>query len=304
MHTKPTTRFKTLICARPMLPLVGVHDALGMKLAQAAGFEAVISGGYSASATLLGEPDTAQLSFTEMRDYYARLCESAPLAVLADADTGFGGTVNVARTVRGYERAGVAGLILEDQVFPKRCGHFAGKQVVARAEFAAKLKAALDARTDPDLVIVARTDALAGHGMDEAIERMQMAQEVGADMLFIDALEDVPQMRRFCGETSGPHLVNLIEGGRTPQLDAKTLEDIGFAAVLHAIAPTFAAAFAIREVLITLRRDGSTRAVRERLLSFAEFNQLVGLPALRLRENALQAYGQRMAGPVEVSHDE
>lgn len=287
-----------------MLSLVGVHDALGMKLAQAAGFEAVVSGGYSASAALLGEPDTAQLSFIEMRDYYARLCESAPLAVLADADTGFGGTVNVARTVRGYERAGVAALILEDQVFPKRCGHFSGKQVVARAEFAAKLKAALDARTDPDLVIVARTDALAGHGMDEAIERMQMAHQIGADMLFIDALETVPQMQRFCRETPGPHLVNVIEGGLTPQLDAKALEEVGFAAALHAIAPTFAAAFAIREVLQTLRRDGSTWALRERLLSFAEFNQLVGLPALRQRENALQVYGERIAGLMADSHHE
>lgn len=295
MATRPTTRFKELVQARELLLLPGVHDALGMKLAQAAGFEAVISGGYSASATLLGEPDTSQLSYTEMRDYYGRLCESASLAVLADADTGFGGTVNVARTVRGYERAGVAALLLEDQVFPKRCGHFAGKQVVSRAEFASKLKAALDARTDPDLVIVARTDALAVRGFEEALERMQMAREIGADMLFIDALESVEQMRRFCRETKGPRLVNLIEGGRTPMLAARQLEEIGFSAALYAIAPTYAAAFAIREVLQALRRDGSTAAVRDRLVSFDEFNELVGLPALRDREQRLQAFGNRMA---------
>ena len=165
---------------------------------------------------MLGEPDTSQLSMTEMADFYARLCDASPLPILSDADTGYGGPTNVARTVRAYERAGVAALFVEDQVFPKRCGHMDGKRIVPRAEWLEKIKAALDARTDPDLVIMARTDALAVVGLDEAIERAQMAREVGADLLFVEAPTDVEQMRRICSEIDGPTLANNIEAGKTP----------------------------------------------------------------------------------------
>lgn len=272
------TRFRELLARPEILVLPGTHDVLGAKLAEAAGFEALVSGGYSASATLLGAPDLSLLSYTEMVDHYARLCDATQLPVLADADTGFGGVANVARTVRGYERAGVAALLLEDQVFPKRCGHFSGKTVVARAEWIGKIKAALDARDDQTLVIVARTDSVATHGIDEAIERACLAHEAGADMVFADALENEEQLRRFCAETGSAHcLANVIEGGKSPELSAEQLQDIGFAAALYALAPTYAVAHVLRELYGHLKREGNTRAMRERLVSFNEFNDIVGL---------------------------
>ncbi|MGE5104254.1 MAG: isocitrate lyase/PEP mutase family protein, partial [Betaproteobacteria bacterium] len=174
-----TTRLRELIAAPDILVMPGVHDALGARLAEAAGFTAVTAGGYGATAALLGRPDSSQLSLTELSEMYSRLCDATSLPLLADADTGFGNVTNVARTVALYEKAGVAGLFIEDQVFPKRCGHMAGKAVVPRAEWFAKIKAALDARRDPDLVVMARTDALAVNGLDDAIERAQLAREAG-----------------------------------------------------------------------------------------------------------------------------
>jgi methylisocitrate lyase len=287
--TKRTTRFRELLNRPEILILPGAHDALGAKLAEEAGFEALVSGGYSASATLLGEPDTSQLSYIEMADYYTRLCDATTLPVLADADTGFGGITNVVRAVRGYERAGVAALLLEDQVFPKKCGHYAGKRLVSRQEWLGKLKAALDTRTDADLVIVARTDAVAPHGIDEAIERAWLAREIGADMVFADALETQEQMQRFCSETgAGPTLANMIEGGKTPELSLAQLQAMGFSAALHALAPTYAVAGALRELYGHLRRDGSSRAMRDRLVTFNDFNAIVGLPRQTAREARIE----------------
>lgn len=297
-----TTRLRRLIAQNDILVLPGVHDALGARIAEQAGFKAVVSGGYSATATLLGQADSSQLSYTEMVDYYARLCEATTLPVLSDADTGYGGTTNVARTVHGYERAGVAALLLEDQVFPKRCGHFAGKSVIPLREYIAKLKAALDARTDPDLVIVARTDALAVNGLDDAIERMQYAREAGADLLFIDALETTEQMRRFRTETPGPCLASVIEGGRTPQLSAAQFAELDFAAVLFALTATYAFARSLQEVYAALARDGTTDALADRFVSFSEFNDIVGLSQLRARETDLDEFaGRLVAGGRPVS---
>ena len=297
---KRTTRLRQLIAQQEILVLPGVHDALGARIAEQAGFRAVVSGGYSATATLLGQPDSSQLSYAEMRDYYARLCEATSLPVFSDADTGYGGTTNVARTVRGYERAGVAALLLEDQVFPKRCGHFPGKAVIPVRDYIAKLKAALDARTDPDLIIAARTDALAVQGIDEAIERMQLAREAGADLLFIDALETAGQMRRFCTESGGPCLASVIEGGRTPALPAAQLSELGFAAVLFALSATYAFARALREVYSALSRDGSTAAIADRMVSFSEFNEIVGLSAVRARESELAGFAERLVSRQET----
>ncbi len=283
--TNRRKRFRDLLAHPRILVLPGTHDVLGAKLAQAAGFEALVSGGYSASATLLGEPDTSQLSYTEMVDHYARLCDATDLPVLADADTGFGGVANVVRTVRGYERAGVAALLLEDQVYPKKCGHFAGKAVVARAEWLGKLEAALDARTDQSLVLVARTDSVATHGIEEAIERACLAREAGADMVFADALETHEHLRRFCAETGSAHcLANVIEGGKSPELSAGELQELGFAAALYALAPTYAVAYVLRELYGHLKRDGNTRAMRDRLVGFGEFNEIVGLGRFLARE--------------------
>ena len=289
-----TTRLKELIAAPRILVMPGVHDALGARIAEAAGFDAITQGGYSATATLLGAPDSSQLSLTEMASMYERIAEATSLPILADADTGFGNVTNVARTVRLYERAGVAGLFLEDQVFPKRCGHMAGKAVVPTAEWIAKLRSALDARTDPDFVVMARTDALAVHGVDEAIERAQIAREAGADLLFVEAPTDVDQMRRICREVPGPCLANNVEAGRSPVLPASELEAIGYAAVVFPVAATYAVAHALRDLFATIRRTGTTADAQARLTTFDAFNELVGLSPQRRREAMLTDEADRL----------
>lgn len=289
-----TTRFRQLLDAPDILVIPGVPDMMAARIVEATGFKAITAGGYAISAAQLGQPDTGQVSYTEMVSFYERLCDVTALPVLADADTGYGNVTNVARTVRGYERAGVACLFIEDQVFPKRCGHMAGKQVVAVEEFVAKIKAAVDARVDADLVIMARSDALAVHGYEAAMDRIHLAREAGADFLFIDALETVEQMRRFCREAGKPTLANMIEGGKSPLLTAAELQEIGFAALVSAVAPTYVAAYALQQFYTALARDGSTAAFRNRMLSFDQFNELIGLDGLRAREAELAEFAGRL----------
>ncbi|MEO5700222.1 MAG: oxaloacetate decarboxylase [Casimicrobiaceae bacterium] len=289
-----TTRLKELIAAPDILVMPGVHDALGVRLAEAAGFAAVIAAGYGATATLLGRPDSSQLSVTEFADMYGRYCDATDLPVFADADTGFGNVTNVERTVRLYERAGVAGLFIEDQVFPKRCGHMAGKAVVPTEEWIAKIKAALDARVDPDLMIMARTDALAVHGLDEAIARAQLAHEAGADLFFVEAPTSIEEMQRIVSEIPGPCLANNVETGLSPLIPAQALQAIGYAAVVFPVSATYAAAYAMRTVFETIRATGTTEDCMTRMLSFTDFNELVGLPAQRQREAHLQDFASRL----------
>jgi methylisocitrate lyase len=281
---KRTTRFRRLIDSPEIAVMPGVHDVLCARIAEQAGFQVITCGGYSATATLLGQPDTSQLSMTEMADHYARLCDAVSIPVFGDGDTGFGNVTNTSRTVRTYERAGLAGMFIEDQVFPKRCGHMAGKAVVPPADMVAKLKSALDSRQDEDFVIMARTDALAVNGIDDAIERMALYREVGADLLFVEAPQTVDQMRRICVELDGPCLANNIEAGESPVLSAAELQDIGYALMTHPVAATYTVAKAVRELMNALKRDGTTEAVRDRMVDFAEFNEMVGLSDLRQRE--------------------
>lgn len=281
-----TTRFRALVASPRILVLPGVQDALTARIAEAAGFEAITCGGYAATAALLGAPDTSQLGLSEMADHYARICDAVAVPVFADGDTGFGNVTNVRRMVRAYERAGVAGLFIEDQVFPKRCGHMAGKAVVPAEEMVAKLKAALDARRDGDLVIMARTDALAVNGLDDAIERARLYAETGADMTFVEAPRSEADMRRICAEIPAPQMANAIEGGLTPLLGAARLEEIGFAMVAHPVACSYAVAAAVRRLMGALRADGGTAAVAGDMLDFEAFNALVGLPAVRAAEQA------------------
>jgi 2-methylisocitrate lyase-like PEP mutase family enzyme len=279
-----TTRFRQLIEAPEILLLPGAHDALSLKLIERAGFHAATCGGYSATASLIGQPDVAQLGMSEMAEMYARLCDASELPLLADADTGYGGPTNVARTVRAYERAGVAALFIEDQVSPKRCGHMDGKRVVPATEMVAKLKAALDARTDESMIIMARTDARAVEGLD---------REAGADLLFVEAPETVEELRRVCSEIAGPCLANNVEGGKTPLLSAGELEEMGFASVTWPVSASYAIAHALGELYAALKRDGNTTAMAERMLGFESFNALVGLPSLRLREEGWREKAQK-----------
>ena len=233
---------------------------------------------------------------------YGRMCEATSLPMLADADTGFGNVTNVARTVTLYEKAGVAGLFIEDQVFPKRCGHMAGKAVIPTADWIAKIKAALDARHDPDFVIMARTDALAVNGVDDAIERAQIAREAGADLLFVEAPTGVDQMRRICNEVPGPCLANNVETGLSPLLSAAELQAIGYAAVVFPVSATYAVARALRDLFDTIRRTGSTQDALPRLATFDEFNELVGLSAQRRREAELQDFADALVARHAKSH--
>jgi methylisocitrate lyase len=291
---KRTTRFRLLIEAPEIVVLPGVHDALTLRLAEQTGFQAVTCGGYSATASLLGAPDVQQLTMTEMADMYARLCDATELPVFADGDTGYGNATNVARTVRAYERAGVAGLFIEDQESPKRCGHMEGKRVITAGEMVAKLKAALDARVDADLILCARTDARAVHGLDEAIERCQLYREAGADLLFVDAPISVEELRRVCSEIDGPCFANLVEGGKTPILSARQLEAMGFAAVTWPVSASYAIARAVADVYAALLRDGTTNAVRDRMLDFAAFNSLIGLEQVREAEAACDDFAREL----------
>ena len=287
-----TTRFRQLIDAPEILMLPGAHDALSLKLAEKAGFQAATCGGYSATASLIGQPDVGQLGMTEMAEMYARLCDRTDIPLLADADTGFGGPTNVARMMRAYERAGIAAVFIEDQVSPKRCGHMDGKRVIPANEMVEKLKAALDARIDHDLIVMARTDARAVDGLDAAIERAELYREAGADVLFVEAPISVEELRRVCSEIAAPCLANNVEGGKTPVLPARQLEEMGFAAVTWPVAATYTLTQALMELYATLRRDGTTAAMANRMLNFDAFNELIGLPALRDRETEWQNEAQ------------
>ncbi len=298
---RPTSRLRQLIAEDSILVLPGVFDALSARLAEQAGFEALVGGGYAATASLIGAPDIGQLGMSEMAEFHARLCDSVAIPVLADADTGYGEAIAVARTLRAYERAGVAGLILEDQLSPKRCGHMEGKRVIGVTEMVAKIKAALDARQDGDLMVVARTDARAIEGLEAAIERGQIYREAGADMIFVEAPLNVEEMARICSLIAAPCLANNVEGGKTPILPAERLQDIGYAAVAFPVAASFVAAAALRRFYAGLRATGDSGVPDGDMLSFSAFHELVGLPALRERERGAEAFArgllERLAEP-------
>ena len=290
---RKTTRLKQLIHAPEILVPYPAHDALSARIAEDAGAHAITVGGFPASGVLLGEPDTSQLTATELAGFYEGICASVDIPVLVDADTGFGGVTNVIRTVRHFERAGVAGLFLEDQRFPKRCGHTAGKEVVGAGEMLPKLRAALDAREDPDLVIMGRTDARAILGIDEAIRRANLYMDAGCDAAFIEAPETPGEMRRICREVNGPLLVNIVEFGRTPHLTAGELEEMGFAIAVWPSHRFSSPPAPLQTLYRTLGETGSTTPLHDRMTSFREYMRIVRLPELRERE---ARYGEISAG--------
>ncbi len=292
---KKTTLFRRLVTSPDMLQLPCVHDALAARLAEHAGFKAVCVGGFGASASLLGQPDISLLTMTEMADHTARIADCTELPVFADGDTGHGGTANVARTVRLFERAGAAGMFIEDQIHPKRCGHMAGKEVVPRAEMLARIHAALDAREDPDFVIMGRTDALAPLGLEEAVERGHMMQEAGADMIFVEAPTSVEEMRRINEALSGPTFAVYIEGGKTPLLRPEEFHALGYDVVAYGCSSVFTAAHAVLECFKEIRRTGGTERAVSRMIAFDEFNELLGLPEIRKKEKKYAEDAERLA---------
>lgn len=282
-----TTRFRQLLAAPEILSMPCCHDALSARVLEQAGFEAIAAAGFGLSGSLLGMPDIGLLEGQELIAQYERICAAVQLPVFVDLDTGFGDGNNVVRAVQAAERAGVAAVFLEDQTFPKRCGHMAGKQVVAVEEYLPKLRAALAARRDPDLVITARTDAASVLGLDEALRRARLYAEAGADLVFVEALESIEAMRAAnsvlaeCGTAS---MANLIEGGRTPLLTAPELQELGYAVVAHPCGSVFTAARALQDWAAHLKAQGSSAGFQQRMLDFEAYNALVGLEAIRGRQ--------------------
>jgi 2-methylisocitrate lyase-like PEP mutase family enzyme len=281
---RKTALLRKLIEDEEILMIPVAHDALCARIAEQSGFKAVFTAGYANSAALLGKPDVSLLTLTEMVDVASRIVDAVNIPVFADGDTGHGNVTNVIRTVNLFEKAGVAGLFIEDQVSPKRCGHLAGKQVVSPEEMISKLRAALDAKSDPDFVIMARTDALAVNGIDDAIYRARLYREAGADMIFVEAPESVEQMRRIIREVKAPHMANMLPGGKTPMLTAKELQEMGYSVVAYATACTYAITKAVRDLFDTLYRTGTTASLEDRMVKFDEFNRLVGLEEIRKKE--------------------
>jgi len=256
----------------------GAWDVLSARLAHRAGFDTVFLSGYCTSATLLGRPDTGSLTQTEMADVALRVCQANPdLMVVVDADTGWGNALNTVRTVELWEQAGATGMFLEDQVWPKRCGHMDGKQVVAREEWLAKLRAALDHRSS--LFLTARTDARASDGLQEAIERVKMALDLGVDAVFVEAPESISELEQISTALPGAtRVANMVETGKTPLLTPAELHEIGFDLIVSPLTALFSATRAMTDSLAILREEGTMRSSLDRLVSFDDFGEIVGYP--------------------------
>lgn len=255
----------------------GVFDTLSAKLAEQAGFPMAFVSGYCVAATTIGEPDLGLLTQTEMIDRARRICMSVTIPILVDADTGYGNPLNVHRTVNELIAAGAAGCFLEDQVWPKRCGHMRGKRLVERDEYLGKIEAAVDARAGRDFFIVARTDALAVSGMDEAVARVTAARRAGADASFIEAPASLDDLAEIGRRAPAPNVANMIDGGRTPVLPQDRLAELGFQLILYPLAGLFAAAKAMQSVCEKLRADGTTLGHPGPTMAFPEFNRLIGV---------------------------
>ncbi len=259
------------------LVMPGVFDALSAKIASRAGFEVIFITGYSLSATLLGEPDFGLLTQTEVVNAAERICSVTDTPVIVDADTGYGNAINVIRTVKDLSRAGAAGMFLEDQVWPKRCGHMKGKQVIPLDEQLKKLRAALEARNHHDFYIVARTDSRQALGLSEAITRGIAFKEAGADAVFVEAPENKDEMKEIARHVPGPLVANMLERGVTPLMGPQELKELGFDLIVWPLAPLYSVAKSLAEVYSTLRHDGSTTQILDRLMPFDDFNEIVGL---------------------------
>ena len=267
-------------------PLVvpGVYDAIGARIAQKVGFKAMFQTGYGTSATLLGMPDYGFIGSTETVENARRICQAVSVPVIVDADTGYGNPLSVWKLVRELEAAGASGIFLEDQKWPKRCGHMTGKEVITKEEYAEKLRAALDARKNKDFIIVARTDARAPEGLDSAIERGLEYKKNGADAIFVEAPKSIAEMKKIGQSINAPLVANMIEGGATPLLSATKLHEMGFKLILYPLSILFANAFASLQILRELRKSGTTVRFKKNLVLFEQFNDIVDLAKFRKME--------------------
>ncbi|WP_153504032.1 isocitrate lyase/PEP mutase family protein [Cumulibacter manganitolerans] len=262
--------------------LPGAYDAMSARLVEEAGFDGCYVSGFGVSASLLGRPDVGLVTGTEMLDAVRRICQATSQPVIADADTGFGNEINVVRTVKDYEQAGVAGIQLEDQVYPKRCGHMAGKAVIDRSDAVAKIRAAAAARTDPDLLVVARTDALAVNGVDDAIDRAKAFADAGADVLFVEAPRTEADIELVATRLAGyPLLFNWVEGGQTEVLSVDLVRRLGYNVVIFPISTLLTAMHGVRSMLAGLRATRSTAGSASVMATFDGVTELLGLDRMR-----------------------
>jgi len=279
----PRQELRRLIGQTGYTMVPGAYDTLTARLVEAAGFAAVYltGGGYSRAS---GYPDLGLLSLTENVQFIGRTVEAVAIPVIADADTGYGNAINVIRTVREYEKTGVAGFHIEDQISPKKCGHYEGKEVIGRAEMVGKIKAAVDTRRDADMVIIARSDARAIEGLEAAIDRVNAYLEAGADVGFVEAPQTVEELRIVGKRVRGPALVNVFEGGKTPMLGATELDEMGFRLGIYPSQTHRAAIRAAQRVLAAMKRDGDTSAIEAELATFQDREDAVGTARWRALE--------------------
>ena len=282
----PRARLRELMSGPAPLVAPGAYDALSARLIEQAGFDAVYMTGFGTTASLIGRPDVGLLSGAEMVDNARRIVSAVDVPVIADADTGYGNAINVVRTVQLYEQAGVAGIQLEDQVMPKKCGHMSGKLLIETDEMVGKVRAAVQARRDPDLLIIARTDAVAVTGTDDAIARARAFADAGADVLFVEAPTSEADVEHVATELRGvaPLVFNWAEGGKTPALSLERIAELGFSLVIYPIGTLLAATAGIRSLLAALRSDGVPTAALGALPTFDQFTDLVGLPEVQRLE--------------------
>ncbi len=275
--TSPAQTLKALLSEPVLRVMPCCFDGLTAKMVEQAGFPLTFMSGFSVSAARLGVPDAGLISYGEMLDQGRNVCAATSLPVLGDGDTGYGNALNVKRTVRGYAQAGFAAIMIEDQVMPKRCGHTKGKLVVDRAEALDRIRAAVDAREEgADILILARTDALHTHGLDEALERARMFRDAGADILFVEAPHDAEEMATICREVPGIHMANMLEGGDTPIIPPAELEALGFRIAAYPLTLLSAAMRAMRDALAEIKAG---RHPDKLLLDFAELKERVGFNA-------------------------
>ncbi len=271
--TRSTRELRRLLASGKLITMPCCYDALSAAMIEQAGFPLTFMSGFATAATRIARPDTGYISYGEMLDQGRNICEAVSIPVIGDGDTGYGNPMNVKRTVAGYARAGFAAIMIEDQIAPKRCGHTKGKQVVGRAEARTRIRAAVDAREEgADILILARTDARAVHGLDEALERARDFSELGADILFVEAPCCVDEMRRICTEVPGVHMANMVEGGATPLLPPAELEELGFLIAAYPLTLLAAAMQAMRDTLSALKAGRSP----DRLASFDDIKTIVG----------------------------
>ena len=279
------TKIRELFATKKTIVAPGAHDMLTGKIIGKLGFDAVYMTGYGQSASHLGKPDVGLMTMSEMVMRAGNMVEAAGVPVIADADTGFGNAVNVMRTVREYEKAGVAVIQLEDQVMPKKCGHMVGREVIPMEEMVGKIKAAVDARVDPNFMIMARTDARTVHGIDAALERAHAYKEAGADILFVESPESEEEMRRINEELPGClTLANMVEGGRTPMFKNAQLSEFGYNLIIYPTASVYVTTKAMVDLWEGMRRDDTTETLIDTMIPFAQFNEIMGLPEIRAIE--------------------